>query len=468
VLKDDYIFAPHQEEGHALLEKNQCNALFWDMGTFKTSTIIGHVERSRHNYKHVLIVVLKDNLKTWNDELNDRLTEADHTILPHTLATRKKAIKNYITEGSTKYLVVNYDCIRSDHLYDMLRGKAQGFDLIVFDECYALHNTQAARNKRWYNIRTKIPRCTIMDGDPTAEGEEKLFGMYKMMDMGRTFGTQYWPFMEKYFVRIDDTFWQPGRYTLQQINAVLRETSMRVHKKDVLPWLPPVVYETRMLDMSSQQKKMYNQMTKEFAVELSDGDILEVDYKIAQIQKLRQLTGGFMYVPDAPPMKIPNAKLSTAREVMRQNKKLVVWAQYREELDMLHEMSKMMGRKPVVYHGGVTGKDKDIAKEAFKSDDSINDFIGQVDCGIGMNELVVSGTALYYSRSDKRRSRSQSVARLDRPGQKHDKVTIIDIVCHSTIDESNYKRLKKKGKRSEMLLNYNDHQQLIGALRGRL
>lgn len=468
MLKPGYKFAPHQEAAHERMEEESCNALFFDMGCFKTSTVIGHVERSRHYYKHVLVVVLKDNLKTWKDELDERCEYPAYDILPDSSTARIDCIKNYVVHN-TRYLVVNYDCLRSDKFYQILKKHAAMFDYIVFDEAYATHNVKATRNKRWYSIRKKIPRCTVLDGDPTAEGEFKLFGIYKMMDMGATFGTSEWEFGEEYFVRdIFDLNWIPGRETKQRIAEILAKTSMRVTKAEVLPYLPPVVYEPRYVQMMPEQKKLYNQMAKEFAMELSEDKILEVDYKIAQIQKLKQLSGGFCYMPDAPTERFPNAKIAALKDIMRQCSKLVIWCQYREEIEMIDKISIEMGRTAVTYHGGVPYSQKIYNRNLFKNNINTNDFIGQIDCGIGMNELVVSGTAVYWSRSDKRRSYSQSVARLDRPGQKHDKVTIIDLITQSTIDEYNYKRLKKKGKRSEMLLNYRNNEQLKGAIHGRL
>lgn len=464
MLKPGYKFAPHQETAIQRMERDKCNPLFFDMGCFKTATVIGHVERSRHMYKHVLVVVPKDNLKTWKDELDERLDTPNYSILPDGHTKRLQRIKDYVEDSNTKFLVVNYDCLRSDKLYQLLKKNASMFDYIVFDEAYATHNVQAIRNKRWYSIRKKVPRCTVMDGDPTAEGEEKVFGIYKMMDMGATFGTSHWDFMEEYFVRIDDLYWVPGRDTKERIGKIIAETAIRVTKAQVLPWLPPVVYETRYVTMLPEQKKLYNQMAKEFAVELDKNTTLEVDYVIAQLQKLKQITGGFCYVPESSAKRIANVKEAATREVMRQNKKLVIWAMYREEIKLIEEISLSMGRNPVIFHGGMSADAKIFARNKFKNDPTCTDFIGQADCGIGMNDLVVAGTAFYYSRSEKRRSRSQSIARLDRPGQQADKVTIIDVIVVSSIDEHNFKRLKTKGKRSEMLLNY----ELKGAIRGKL
>jgi len=462
MLTKNFKFAPHQEEAHRRLCTNPCYSLFHEMGCFKTSTIIGHSEIQ--GYPRVLIVCFKGNLKTWEDELEKWTGEKDCLRMPDKSPQRLKKTKAFF-ENTTRYFFANYDCLTSDKLYRLLSRHAREFSLIVFDESYSIHNTGSSRNKRWLQIRRKISRCVIMDGDPTAEGEMKLFGQYKMMDLGHTLGSNYYEdFLEKYFVENDMGFWVPGRNTKRQIAEIISKTAHVIRKKDVLKWLPPVTYEVAYPTLTAEQKSAYSQMVKEFAVTLNDKTI-ELDYKIAQIHKLRQITGGFMYGEDGEVYRFPsNAKETITRRIMRQNKKLVIWCAYEEEIQIIQEISQSLGRTSVVY----TSKDSDRIKHEFATDPNVNDFISNIDRGIGLNELVVADTAFYYSRSEKRRSRSQSIARLDRPGQEGLKVTIIDAVIPDSIDEHVYKRLNKKGERSNYLLNYRNNSQLKEAIRGKL
>lgn len=211
VLIDTFKFTPHQKEAHKRLCANPNYPLFHEMGCYKTSTIIGHCEM--RSYPRVLVVCLKGNLKTWEDELLKWTGTQDCFRMPNGSPQRIKKTKEFFT-SNTKYFFANYDCLASDKLYRLLSRHAREFSLIVFDECYSVHNTSSSRNKRWLQIRRKISRCVIMDGDPTAEGEMKLFGQYKMMDLGKTFGTNYYvDFLEKYFVETDAGFWVPGRNT---------------------------------------------------------------------------------------------------------------------------------------------------------------------------------------------------------------------------------------------------------------
>jgi SNF2 family DNA or RNA helicase len=452
--------APHQVTANVFMKANKCTPLFYEMGCYKTSTVINHCEDA--GYPRVLICCLKDNLKTWADQFDEWTDNPDYTIISGTAAQRLKKMTHYLT-NPIKYLVINYEALGTDKLYQLLKKEAPIFDHIAFDEAYSIHNHTVNKWRRWYNIRRKISRCTVMDGDPTAEGEIKIFGIYKMMDMGATFGNDYYVFLKKYFFETPYGGWLPTKAGSKAIKEIIARTALRVEKKDVLD-LPPVVFETIYPELQPQQKKLYNEMAKIFSMELDSG-LLEVEHKMTQLHKLKQIVGGFVYEGEERTVhRLANCKAEAVRRVMKANKKLVIWCAYEEEMQIVKEISIELGRTAVIHKGN----QKEDAKRRFKELASVNDFIGGADGGIGLNELVVASTALYYSRSDKRRSRSQSIARLDRPGQQGAQVTIIDLVVPKTLDEATFKRLKEKGERSAMLLNYNSNKELKEAINGKV
>ncbi len=76
--------------------------------------------------------------------------------------------------------------------------------------------------------------------------------------------------------------------------------------------------------------------------------------------------------------------------------------------------------------------------------------------GVGLNELVVSNVAIYYSNTEKRRDRAQSEKRQIRPTQKADKSYVIDMVTPKSPEEKMYKRLQDKEDKSMLLLKWGD------------
>jgi len=88
----------------------------------------------------------------------------------------------------------------------------------------------------------------------------------------------------------------------------------------------------------------------------------------------------------------------------------------------------------ITYHGQVDNKEG--RRIAFRDIEKYKFFICQEDCGIGMNELVVADTAIYYSNSIKLESRLQSMKRTRRIGsEQHKQITYMDIVAKGTYDE---------------------------------
>ena len=125
-------------------------------------------------------------------------------------------------------------------------------------------------------------------------------------------------------------------------------------------------------------------------------------------------------------------------------------------MKIIAEVCDKVGRQSVAYYGGLSLGDQAFALNTFKEDDSIEVFICQGSCGVGLNELVVSNVAIYYSNTDKRRDRAQSEKRQIRPTQKAAQSYVFDLVTPKSYDSIIYKRLQDKENKSMMLLSPKD------------
>lgn len=433
---------------------------------------IAHIQ-TEPKIKKALIVCLKGNIKTWKEQL-DKWTDAKYTCLTKTTSSSKlKQIEDCILNDD-KYLILNYDCIRNDKIYETLQEFADVFDVVVFDESSEIKNSyrkgKRTRHSSWYKIiKGKIELRIAIDGEPITESEFDIFGQYKMIDGGVTFGRDFTSFRSKYFFCINKDWHQwilkPGGETA--IRKKMRETSFRCLKKNCLD-LPPVTYQTIYAEMEPDQKKQYKEMKKWFELELEDGEIVETKHVITQIQKLQQITSGFIIGNDGKVTELNNGKGKVLKNILyrfKNKKKLVIWCTFTKELDIVSKICENSNRKVVRYHGGMSQNGRTQALEAF-TQDRADVFIGQVRTGVGLNDLVVSDTCIYYSNSFFRRSRIQSEGRLDRGGQKSDKVTIIDIVVDRTIDSHIVRKLADKQLRAGKIIDFHSKEALLGAING--
>ena len=200
--------------------------------------------------------------------------------------------------------------------------------------------------------------------------------------------------------------------------------------------------------MSGQQKRQYDKILNNWEFQLASGKIVEIDHIVTQLTKLRQVSSGFIYDENHEAVWFKSYKLKLLIDLLKDpdylanKKKIVIWCAHTAEICMLVAVAATLKMGAVAFIGG-SRKRKDEARRRFRDDKSVRLFIGQVDSGIGMNELVVSDTAVYFSNSFKVVSRQQSMRRIRRKGsQIHKVITYWDLVTEGSYDEVVLKSLK--------------------------
>jgi len=214
----------------------------------------------------------------------------------------------------------------------------------------------------------------------------------------------------------------------------------RVLKKDCLD-LPPKVYERRYVELTPQQRKLYNEVATDFMAEMG-GKIMSAALAMTRLMRLQQITGGF-FKPndDAEPIEIPggNPKLDDVMDVAEQTAgKMIIWARFTAELRLIaNTLEKEYGSSAVArYWGEISNSQRDKRKKAFETDPACRYFVAQAQAGgTGLDGLQIADTVHYFSNDFSLITRLQSEDRAHRGGSEiHDKVTLIDSVAEDTND----------------------------------
>jgi SNF2 family DNA or RNA helicase len=135
-----------------------------------------------------------------------------------------------------------------------------------------------------------------------------------------------------------------------------------------------------------------------------------------------------------------NPRLKALKELLEnlEDRNLIIWAWFKEEIRAIKELCESIGRKPVMYHGGIKEGTKpgqrDWAIDEFMSGKA-DTFIGnQASGGIGLT-LTAASETIYYSNNFNLEHRAQSEDRNHRKGQKN-AVTYYDIIAEDTVDDT--------------------------------
>lgn len=203
---------------------------------------------------------------------------------------------------------------------------------------------------------------------------------------------------------------------------------------------PTITQCTRLVQLTTEQRRMYDDLKELGVIEFEDRDeILTADTALALATRLAQITGGFVPSdddPDAQPVGTVNPKLNELLELVEElaPEKVVIWCRYQAEL---RAVADALGKiAPVVqYHGRCTDKEKAEAKRSFIEDASTRFFVGQVKAGgTGLDGLQkVAQYMVFYSNDYPYLDREQAIARLARTGGLG-AVVVYDLMAEESVD----------------------------------
>jgi SNF2 family DNA or RNA helicase len=247
-----------------------------------------------------------------------------------------------------------------------------------------------------------------------------------------------------------------GFQNLNELKDLLKKFSYRVLKKDCLD-LPDKVYVRREIEMTPEQKRIYNDI-KEYAIaELSVGKVTAASV-ITQIIRLQQIACGFVSTTENVTDDIKNNRVDELLQILAETEgKVIIWANYRHDIAKLKTViSEMYGEDAVgTYYGDTSDEDRENIINKFQDVNSkLRYFVGNTQTGGYGITLTAASTVVYYSNNYDLEKRLQSEDRAHRIGQKN-KVTYIDIVCKDTVDEKIVKALRNKLNIAQTVLGEN-------------
>tara|TARA_R100001126_G_scaffold100017_1_gene76869 strand:- start:296 stop:1096 length:801 start_codon:yes stop_codon:yes gene_type:complete len=235
-----------------------------------------------------------------------------------------------------------------------------------------------------------------------------------------------------------------GFKNLTELSDKLKPFSYRVLKQDCLD-LPDKIYLKRQIDLTPEQKKLYQQMRKE-ALATLNGKTVTTTTALTQLMRLHQITCGHFSADDGTIQEVKNNRLSELLDVLEEvDGKAIIWAHYQHDVRNIFKIiEEKFGPGSVVhYYGKTLPEERDYAIKNFKTNKKVRFFVGTPHTGGFGITLVQANTVIYYSNGHDLEKRMQSEDRAHRIGQK-EKVTYIDIIAEETVDTKIVKSLRKK------------------------
>jgi SNF2 family DNA or RNA helicase len=322
--------------------------------------------------------------------------------------------------------------------------------LYVCDESAYIKSPSAMRTKRIVASGEYAPFKRILTGTPVANSPFDVYSQVRFLDLlfwrqhsigsSQIFRHTFGEMVQFIDANGRTQEFAKGYRNLDQLRDWLQPIASRVLKDDVLD-LPPKLFTKRYFELTGEQRRVYNDLKKEFEVELNNGEITTAPLVIQRVTRFQQITSGYLPSDDGVFYRFDrNPRLGLAEEFRDEcSTQAIVWAQRNEDIDQL---LGVFGDSAVRHDGQCSDAQREYAKKAFRAGEK-KWFIAKPSTGgVGLT-LTEAKNMMYYNTGYNLGERQQSEDRFHRIGQDS-AVTIQDCAALNTIDEGIIEALRNK------------------------
>jgi SWI/SNF-related matrix-associated actin-dependent regulator 1 of chromatin subfamily A len=310
----------HQVEGVNYLHRRLNACLFWEVGTGKTNTVISVINKLRRRKLLILAPAYVIN-HMWKN-YDDLPINQDYTLMSYEWLSR--------------------------HLEFCRNNK---FDYMICDECHKLKNRKSNISKAVRSLAKKCERVYGLTGTPYATSFLDVWCIFHALNI-EEFTENYETFMHKYYI-CKTVYVAAGRFIYQpaQLKPGAMETLISRIAKHASVKRTIDCIELPELTI----KKVYipGMITKEY-IDCTKGIVTYADEhqetvnKLACIQKLHQLSNGFLYDQNKKPIVLKdNLKLQECvdyvQSELEERDKLIIVYIYKFDYDQLKEALEQIG-----------------------------------------------------------------------------------------------------------------------------
>ena len=499
---DEDLF-PHQRAGVAFLAASKKALLADEPGLGKTAQAIRALKvlHDRGESVFPVLIVCPNTLKkNWMREFKKWWPEVSVQIIKGTASQRKKQF-----DAQAEVYVINWESVRTHsrlapygsvaltrcsscggHDESVSENRCEvhlrelnniDFKAVVADE---IHRSKDPKSKQTRALWAATGDANIrfaLTGTPIANDVVDLWSILHWLS------PRDWPSKTKWIERMVDTMLNAfgGMMVLgikphmsDEFYKTLNPHMRRMLKSKVLPWLPEVIHDRRDVEMSTKQKKAYEQMRDTMIAELESGESLSAPSVLTQTTRLVQFANSYANIEinkttgeERVVLAEPSCKVDALMDDIANGDfgedSVAVCAVSRQLIELLSAQMQ----KAKIKHGLITGAQTEDERQK-----AIDDFqSGRIKWilftaqagGVGVT-LTAARRLIMLQRPWSLVDYKQAIDRVHRIGSEiHDSVVITDYVTEGTIEERVIMALETKADNFEQVVR--DRDQLLSVLK---
>ena len=453
----------HQQLAVETARSKQHLALFYDIGTGKTGTMISILREHYNAHQRIARTIIFAPLSVcpqWKKEFL-RFSKIDPNKILVLTASGKKRVelfKRAQEAGHDAIVVTNYESVQIKDFYDLLE-KWQP-EIAICDEGHRLKDSNSKRAKKIYPLTENCSRRFLLTGTPILNSLLDIFGQYRFLDR-RILGDGFWSFRARHFYdanagkKFAFPEWVPFPNAAKDIAAKIAETSLQAKREECLD-LPPLQQIRVPIELAPEQKMAYKQMSRDFITQLG-GKLCTAEFAMTKTLRMQQILAGFLQPDDAEPKFFEDQpRLDALMDIIESigDKKAIIWTTFQPTYKQIADRLE----KAKLTYAFLTGEETTTQKinnvEAFCRGTTQFLISNPAAGGEGVN-LQEAPVAIYYLRGYNLGHYLQSAGRNYRGGsERHSSIIHYQLIAEQTLDEVIAQALFDKKNIGDAVLNW--------------
>jgi len=387
-----------------------------EQGTGKTGSVIWAADYLMNigRIKRVLVICpLSIMDSAWRADL---FKFAMHRHVDIAYGSREKRLR--VINSDAEFVIINYDGVEIIQ-EEIANG---GFDLIVIDEANAYKNAQTTRWKTLNKILKPDTWLWMLTGTPAAQSPVDAYGLAKLVSPHNV-PKFYSAFKDMVMYKVSQFRWV-NRPNAEKVVHEALQPAIRFTKEECLD-LPELIYVTREVELTPQQKKYYELLRKQLVVSAVGEQITAVNAAVG-MSKLLQISCGAVYSDSGETLEFDiKNRYKVMREVIDETKqKILIFVPFKNTIKILSDKLQAEGFTTEIINGDVPAHKRAEIFKNFQETPNPRILIIQPQAAAHGVTLTAADTVIWWGPTPSLETYAQANARAHRAGQKHP-VTVI-------------------------------------------
>jgi len=420
---------PYQKEGVEFAVFKEGAIISDDMGLGKTLQAIAiAIEKKRiFGFERTLVICPASLKSQWKKEIEKFSDEK--AIVVEGNKEQRQAI---YTQKDAYFIITNYESV----MRDFKTINKTPADFVILDEAQRIKNyeTKTAAAIKQLDRRHSL----VITGTPIENKLIDLFSIVQFLDPYLLaplweFSYQHCYFDPKSKNRIT------GYYNLNSLKKRMQPLLLRREKRQVIKQLPNIQQLDIPIAMHPDQEAFHSGYSHNIARILNKKFKTPYDMQrlMLLLVKMRMVCDSTYLVDDntnvSPKLVELKHILLEKLDMPNNQRKIIIFSEWVKMNKLIGELLRELNLGYTELNGKVPVKKRQALLEKFENDDDCRVFLSTEAGGAGLN-LQMADTVIKFELPWNPAKKNQRIGRIDRLGQKNEKLTVLNLITRGSIE----------------------------------